>query len=669
MVYRCEEVLLSYNKFNETKDQWDSIAGHTQKGIGFLEQYGHFVKERCQIELDYARGLRRLVKTYLPKKKECEDPQFTSVKAFRDAVSETADLAGQHEVISENLTTVVLAEIASLIKEMKEDRKKHLADGGRVQQQLSQSLQQLEKSKKNYEKAFREAEKAQENFLKADADLHLSRAEVEKQRMNASIKSQQCEDSKNEYANQLQKTNQLQGDHYNTVMPGIFQGLQDLDEKRINNFKNLLKKSVDIERAVFPIINKCLDGIVSAADSIDEKFDSQLVIERYKSGFTPPGDIPFDDLSTPRQNGDSTPTSHPPIRQDTIKGTISASKLKKRGGIFGIFGSNKNNFSFSEKEDFSDLPPNQRKKRIQQRIDDVTTKLHQETAAKDGLLKMKEVYEGNPSLGDPMSITGQLSDSCQRIEKLRTELQRYQAMLDDVDGDGIGGGGAASGGPSTPNASLARHHSNVMSPHHHHNGGASPRSSVTSHRTSLSDESLSRSASDSSVCTNPPSNNTTSTTTTTTTSTATNSLHHGRATTTTTTTTTSSTTTNSCGEGGRSAHPDPLPSQGSSHSPESGIGLSHNSLPGSDTYDQPDTGEDENGEFYDTEPLPIIGTCRAIYIFEGTSEGSMSMAEGEELNVIELDQGDGWTRVRRMSEFEEGFVPTSYIEMSLYNNC
>ncbi|MPC79661.1 Formin-binding protein 1-like [Portunus trituberculatus] len=41
-----------------------------------------------------------------------------------------------------------------------------------------------------------------------------------------------------------------------------------------------------------------------------------------------------------------------------------------------------NNFSFSEKEDFSDLPPNQRKKRIQQRIDDVTTKLHQETAAK-----------------------------------------------------------------------------------------------------------------------------------------------------------------------------------------------------------------------------------------------------------------------------------------------
>lgn len=45
------------------------------------------------------------------------------------------------------------------------------------------------------------------------------------------------------------------------------------------------------------------------------------------------------------------------------------------------------------------------------------------------------------------------------------------------------------------------------------------------------------------------------------------------------------------------------------------------------------------------------------------------MAEGEELHVIELDQGDGWTRVRRMAGtnmIEEGFVPTSYIESTLY---
>jgi hypothetical protein len=68
----------------------------------------------------------------------------------------------------------------------------------------------LERSRKNYEKAFKEAERAVDNYQRADADLNLSRAEVEKQKMNMTIKSQQCEDAKNEYANQLQRTNEQQ---------------------------------------------------------------------------------------------------------------------------------------------------------------------------------------------------------------------------------------------------------------------------------------------------------------------------------------------------------------------------------------------------------------------------------------------------------------------------
>lgn len=56
-------------------------------------------------------------------------------------------------------------------------------------------------------------------------------------------------------------------------------------------------------------------------------------------------------------------------------------------------------------------------------------------------------------------------------------------------------------------------------------------------------------------------------------------------------------------------------------------------------------------------------------MFLATSEGSIPMNEGEELQVIEIDQGDGWTRVRRLNEssgWDEGFVPTSYIECTLY---
>lgn len=86
----------------------------------------------------------------------------------------------------------------------------HLHEGARMMANLNGQLGLLDRARKNYEKAFKEAERALDNFQRADADFNLSRAEVEKQRMNMTIKSQQCEETKNEYANQLQKTNELQ---------------------------------------------------------------------------------------------------------------------------------------------------------------------------------------------------------------------------------------------------------------------------------------------------------------------------------------------------------------------------------------------------------------------------------------------------------------------------
>ena len=59
----------------------------------------------------------------------------------------------------------------------------------------------------------------------------------------------------------------------------------------------------------------------------------------------------------------------------------------------------------------------------------------------------------------------------------------------------------------------------------------------------------------------------------------------------------------------------------SSNSPESGIGLSSQSLPSSDNKSELDGREsnsaDDEEEAFDSEPLPIIGRCRALYPFEG----------------------------------------------------
>lgn len=66
--------------------------------------------------------------------------------------------------------------------------------------------------------------------------------------------------------------------------------------------------------------------------------------------------------------------------------------------------------------------------------------------------------------------------------------------------------------------------------------------------------------------------------------------------------------------------------------------------------------------------LKSHGSCNNIFcVLLGHNEGTLAMKEGEVLYIIEEDKGDGWTRARRQNG-EEGYVPTSYIDVTLEKN-
>lgn len=564
----------------ELWDQFENIAIHTQRGIEFCERFTQFIKERCVIENEYAAKLKKLTKSYQPKRKE-EDHEFTCVKGFMGMIGEIHDIAGQHEVIVENLTSIILRDIQLLVQQVKQDRKKHLQEGNRQFSTMQTQLLQLEKAKKQYEKAFRESEKAQEAYKKADADIHMSRADVEKAKNTMVQRQQVCEESKNEYASELQKTNTVQHEHYEVIVPQVFQELQEMEEKRVNKVQELIRGCSDVERNILPIVNTCIDGMIKSADLISATEDSKVVIEKYKSGFVPPCDIPFEDLSSSSagltDNHSPTVNSRQSVRVDSIKGMMTTGmRAKRRTGIFGIFGSSKTDES---KEDYSHLPPNQQKKKLIQRIDNIKAALAKETAERDGMLKMQDVYRQNQALGDPQSLSKQLEENAQKLDKLRQELQKFEGYLFDMDRVN-----RAQGDPSR---------------------GAANRSSLS--LTSSLHESLP---------TTPV------------------IAHHA-----------------SSQDVMRVNHKDDPPPQP--------FGIERGRA-GSESAEH-DSFEDID------EDSKTIGTCVALYAFQAPSEGSISMDEGEEFNIVEQDQGDGWLRVRR-SNGEEGFVPTSYVECHFQNS-
>lgn len=65
-------------------------------------------------------------------------------------------------------------------------------------------------------------------------------------------------------------------------------------------------------------------------------------------------------------------------------------------------------------------------------MQDIQDAVQREQLARDGLMKMKVVYEANPLLGDPMSIEGQLTESENKLDRLKQELKKFQQLLDEA---------------------------------------------------------------------------------------------------------------------------------------------------------------------------------------------------------------------------------------------
>ncbi|XP_072286003.1 formin-binding protein 1 isoform X11 [Pyxicephalus adspersus] len=550
----------------ELWDQFDNLEKHTQWGIEVLEKYIKFVKERTEIEINYAKQLRNLSKKYQTKKnsKEEEESKYTSCKAFQNTLNEMSDYAGQHEVISENMSSQIMAELTRFVQELKQERKSNFHDGRKAQQHIETCWKQLEASKRRFERDCKEADRAQQYFEKMDADINVTKADVEKARQQAQIRHQMADDSKGDYSSVLQKFNREQNEHYHTHMPTIFQKLQDMEEKRIARLGESMKTYAEIDRQVIPIIGKCLDGITKSAESINEKQDSQTVIEAFKSGFEPPGDVDFEDFtqSMKRTVSDTSLTN---TRADgktdpKIPGK-SRSKLWpfiKKNKCFGFY-------QGATPEDFSNLPPEQRRKKLQQKVDELNKDMQKEIDQRDALTKMRDVYLKNPQMGDAGSVGQRLIEIGNNIEKLRVEVQKFEGWLAEVE-------------------------------------GRLPVRNDSSRRQS--------------------------------------GLYE----------TQNSAPVNNCAQD-RESSPDGSYTEDQSQETEVKV-----------------TPTEFDDDFDDEEPLPTIGTCKALYPFDGENEGTISVAEGEILSVIEEDKGDGWTRIRRNEE-EEGYVPTSYIEVYLDKNA
>ncbi|EGT54851.1 CBN-TOCA-1 protein [Caenorhabditis brenneri] len=568
--------------YGTTKDQQHTLNEYTGKGIDVMERIVTYAKERAAIELEYSAKLKTLAKkTVMKMKNESELwNTVTYVKGFHDYINGIYPIAAQRELIAENLKNNVIPFATTKIAEYRNSKKQLEVDNANLTKQQQMVINDMNKAHKEYGKSFKETEAAMLKYAKAEKNMEISRLELEKTKNNYQMKSGTLEESKQTYAAMTMKANEEQSAYFEKKLPNLLANYKTQHTNRILDTVEILNKCVEAESSVNSVIASCHNDMRRDIAAIDPGRDAALVVENMKSGHPRPQPFVFEDLGHPHtflsSGGGSTDGMDATLKKGTLANRNKDGKgvARKQSMHSKIFGGNDK----KDNGDYGTLPPQQRARKIQGKINDLEKEKERALQSREGVSKMRDAYRANPKLGDPVVCEVQIEEYGKEIDALSQQIQKFRLMLDDVNAQ-LGGGGLSAtsvGGSDTPPSIRSV---------------SSASSGVTSRVNTINDRVN--------------------------------------------------------GGGGR-------------RDSYSGSG-------GSDNDPTPATNGNGRDEVYDELTPPVLGEALALFPFDGAQEGTIRMEANEKLWLIEKDEGDGWTRVRKENNSADGFVPSSYIKTTWFD--
>lgn len=392
---------------DELWDRYDSVVSQVSQSTRELDSwYGNFFKERSKIENEYARSLRKLIKTYSPKeKKKNREDESTQTSGFRLILQELGYQAGQHELLADSYGKDCSKAIDDRLKEVKNEMKKNKKEAESIEKNVSQTYKSLDSKKQKYQKAHVELEVTMNTFKKTESDGTISRAEVDKMRAMSNKKTRESDDTKAQYAHQLIQTNKSQQEYYYKLLPAILNNLQSLEIGNCEFFKNIINKCVKKEKDVAPIVTKCHEEMGNVIGTINAKQDSEIVINRLKTGNVPPIDFLFEELMPGMEVNSNTE------KRNTMSRGRSKQALNAEKGNVNYF---------------------QRKRELQKKIEAQESDVLKGQKEMKSLQLMIQTYTQNPKFGDAKQFQGELDAAAHKVQLLESELHAMQTELVDV---------------------------------------------------------------------------------------------------------------------------------------------------------------------------------------------------------------------------------------------
>lgn len=306
--------------YGEVFQDKDIIKNYVNSSISFLSDFREYLKERAQLEKNYAKDSSSLIQKYVQKcdkkraQSECNSPNtpnplntaesgtlnpeneesadseinlpsnlgneyYSYITAWKSILNQMEAISKYRLRFSENLTEIVIEKIKTQIGIKEDDKKRNLQYHKNFNDEVEKLVNEKNNAKKKYYESCDNMVNHKKKLNKQDSQANLEKSNdkgIKKIEKLIDTTQIEMDNKKNLYILSLCSLNTLKKKVANEYVPEIYNNLQSNQEGVIGAFQAYCKDYVKLEQDLSDNIKTSFDIALNDVNAIDPVNDNVI---------------------------------------------------------------------------------------------------------------------------------------------------------------------------------------------------------------------------------------------------------------------------------------------------------------------------------------------------------------------------------------------------------
>lgn len=286
----------------ELKDGFKTVNAWVSGGIAWLDDIQQFYRERSAIEKEYSQKLSALAKKYYEKKARKvsslsvgDTPTVTpgslesaSMTTWGVQLNTLEQRATEHDQFATALVTQLADPLKTLATRTEELRKLHGDYAAKLEKERDGQFAELRKTKGKYDSVCQEVENRRKKVDGAfDHGKNKARNAFEQHQV-------EMRNVKNTYLITINVTNKQKDMYYHEYVPELLDSMQDLSETRVNKLNAIWSLAASIETQTLTRSTEYLQHLSAEIPRNNPLLDSMMFVRHNAGGWQEPGNFQFE---------------------------------------------------------------------------------------------------------------------------------------------------------------------------------------------------------------------------------------------------------------------------------------------------------------------------------------------------------------------------------------